>query len=48
MINVIVRPAVYERFRRVIRGAQLLLVEGDAQREGMISNLLADKVTLLE
>ncbi|MBX7250386.1 MAG: hypothetical protein K1X50_00290, partial [Candidatus Promineofilum sp.] len=48
MINVIVRPAVYERFWRVIRGAQLLLVEGDAQREGMISNLLADKIALLE
>ncbi len=42
MLNVIVRPAVYERYRRVIRGAQILLVAGDTQREGAVSNLLAE------
>lgn len=42
MMNVIVRPKVYERFRQVIRGRPLLLVSGETQRDGSVSNLLAD------
>ncbi len=44
MINVVVRPKVYERFRSVIRGQSLLVVVGVTQREGSVSNLLADWV----
>ncbi len=42
MMNVIVRPKVYERFRRMIRGHLLLMVGGEVQREGNTSNLLAE------
>lgn len=44
MINVIVRPKVYGRYQRVIRGAHLLLVAGMVQREGAVINLLADSL----
>lgn len=47
MMNIILRPAVYERFRRVIRVAQLLIVQGEVQREGVVSNLLAEWVEAL-
>jgi error-prone DNA polymerase len=40
-INVIVRPDVYKRYRGVLRGSALLLVEGEVQREGVVTNLLA-------
>jgi error-prone DNA polymerase len=33
LVNVIVRPDVYERNRRVIRGSQCLIVEGVLQKE---------------
>jgi error-prone DNA polymerase len=33
LVNVIVRPDVYERYRRTIRGAQCLIVEGVLQKE---------------
>ncbi len=48
MSNVIVRPKVYEQFRRVIRGERLLLVGGTVQREGHVVNLLADWLAPLE
>jgi error-prone DNA polymerase len=34
LINLIVRPKTYERYRDVLRGPPLLLVEGGLQREG--------------
>jgi error-prone DNA polymerase len=34
LINLIVRPRVYERYRNALRGAPLLWVEGCVQREG--------------
>lgn len=40
-INVIVRPAIYLRFRRIIRTQPLLLVAGEVQQEGGVTNLLA-------
>lgn len=43
MMNVVARPSVYERWRRVVRGAALLLVEGVVQREGAVVNLLAER-----
>ncbi len=33
LVNVIVRPDVYERNRRTIRGSQCLIVEGVLQKE---------------
>ena len=44
LINVVVRPPVYARYRRVIGGQLLLLVGGETQREGAVSNVLAEWV----
>jgi hypothetical protein len=33
LVNVIVRPDVYERNRRAVRGARCLIVEGTLQKE---------------
>ena len=40
-INVIVRPAVYARFRRVLRAQPVLVVAGTVEREGAVTNVLA-------
>jgi error-prone DNA polymerase len=40
-VNVIVRPDIYVRYRRVLRGALFLEVQGELQREGSVVNLLA-------
>ena len=40
-INVIVRPQIYEIYRRVIRSEQLLLVHGEVQRERGVVNIIA-------
>ena len=47
MINVIVRPKVYEQYRRVIRGQLLLLVGGETEREGTVSNVMAQWIAPL-
>ncbi|MBP6015302.1 MAG: error-prone DNA polymerase [Candidatus Promineofilum sp.] len=47
MINVIIRPAVYDQYRHVIHGAQLLVVEGQVQREGAVINVLAERISPL-
>lgn len=44
MMNVIVRPKVYERFQPMIRGRSLLVIGGEAQREGAVCNVLAEWV----
>ncbi len=44
LVNVIVRPQVYERYRRVLRGSLLLVVEGEVQREDGVVNLVAEHV----
>ena len=40
LINLIVRPGTYERYRSALRNAPLLLVEGCLQREGEASSVL--------
>jgi len=40
MINVIVRPKIYEQYRGVLRGSRLIVVEGEAQRKGGVINIL--------
>ena len=47
-INLIVKPKIYVRFRRVIRRASLLLVEGQVQREGAVTNLVVIQCQPLE
>jgi error-prone DNA polymerase len=40
LINLIVRPRVYERYREVLRGTSLLWAEGRLQREGAAISVL--------
>jgi error-prone DNA polymerase len=40
LVDLIVRPDVYERYRGVLRGAPLLVVEGRLQREGHALSVL--------
>jgi error-prone DNA polymerase len=40
LVNLVVRPKVYERYRTVLRSAALLLVEGQLQREGTAFSVL--------
>ncbi len=43
MINVIVRPSVYRKFKYVLRHAPLLWVKGKLQREGDVTNVLCEQ-----
>jgi error-prone DNA polymerase len=40
--NLVVWPAVFERFRRIVLGAQLMLVRGKVQKEGMVIHIVAE------
>ncbi len=40
--NIIVRPPIFERYRRVVLGARLLLARGRIEREGIVIHILAD------
>ncbi|MBI3723496.1 error-prone DNA polymerase, partial [bacterium] len=42
--NLIVRPRVFERFRRTARGATFVLATGKVEREGEIVHLLVRKL----
>jgi error-prone DNA polymerase len=42
LMNVIVRPDVYERYYRTIRNSLLMIVEGTVQRQGGLINVLAE------
>jgi error-prone DNA polymerase len=42
--NLVVWPAVFERFRRVVLGAQLLVVRGKVQKEGLVIHIVADQL----
>jgi error-prone DNA polymerase len=44
MSNVIVRPRVYGRYRDTLRTSRLLLIEGNVQQEGGVTNLLAERI----
>lgn len=47
-MNLIVRPKIYVQFRRVIRSTSLLLVKGQVQREGAVTNLILEQCALLD
>jgi error-prone DNA polymerase len=40
--NLVVWPGVFERYRRVVMGAQLIVVRGRMQREGIVIHVVAD------
>ena len=39
--HVIVRPKIYARSRKVIRGASLVEVSGEVQKKGIVINVIA-------
>jgi error-prone DNA polymerase len=44
LVNVIVRPDIYEKFRRPIRSSSTLIVEGKLQKEAGCIDLLAQRI----
>ncbi len=44
VVNVIVRPTVYDAFRRPIRTSSTLIVEGKLQKESGCTDVLAEKI----
>ncbi|TYO91509.1 error-prone DNA polymerase [Oceanicella actignis] len=44
VVNVVVWPRVYERFRRAVIAGRLLRVRGRIQRDGEVTHLVADRV----
>jgi error-prone DNA polymerase len=48
VVNVIVRPNVYDRFRRPIRTSSTLIVEGTLQKESGCIDVLAQKIWSFE
>ena len=47
LVNVIIRPDVYQQHRAVMEDAALLLVEGHLQRQERITNVLAQRIVSL-
>ena len=47
LVNVIVRPGVYQRFRHCLRNASLITVEGILQKRGGVVSLLAQRAVAL-
>jgi error-prone DNA polymerase len=44
LVNVIVRPDVYERYRRTIRSASMLVIDGKLQKESGCIDLIAHRI----
>jgi error-prone DNA polymerase len=44
IINVVIRPVVYERYRQVFRLEPVILVEGIIQKRDGVTNLIAEKM----
>jgi error-prone DNA polymerase len=42
LMNIIVKPDVYQRYYKVMRNCLLLIVEGTVQKQSAIINVLAD------
>jgi error-prone DNA polymerase len=40
--NLVVWPSMFERFRRVVLGAQLMVVRGKVQKEGLVIHVVAE------
>ena len=48
LVNVIVRPDVYERFRQSLRNALVMVVEGVLQKRAGVENVLAEGAVALK
>ncbi len=48
MMNIIVRPDVYENYRLVLRTSPLIAVTGEVQRKGAVVNLIAQFIAELK
>ncbi len=42
--NLVVWPKLFERFRRVVLGAQLMVVQGFLQKEGLVIHVVAERL----
>ncbi len=47
MMNVIVRPDIYDKYRFVLRNEPLLIVTGEVQRKGAVVNMIAQSIVAL-
>jgi error-prone DNA polymerase len=47
LLDVIVRPNVYEQYRQIVRGSAMLIVEGMVQRKDRVISLVAQKISAL-
>jgi error-prone DNA polymerase len=47
LVDVIVRPQIYTRYRRLIHTTSLLIIEGIVQQQDGVVNLLAERMTAL-
>jgi error-prone DNA polymerase len=47
MMNVIVWPNVYKRYRRELRHAPLLLITGEVRHEGVLTSVICDDAAIL-
>jgi error-prone DNA polymerase len=45
LVNVIVKPDLYERARNIIRGEAFLIIKGELQRRDGITNIIAKQAT---
>jgi len=43
--NIIVWPAIFEQYRRIVMSARMMRVEGKLQREGLVVHVVAEKLT---
>jgi error-prone DNA polymerase len=48
LLDVVLKPPVYERYKALLRGQSLLLVEGVVQRQGRAVSLLANTLQSLQ
>jgi error-prone DNA polymerase len=46
MINLVVRPDVYQKYRAVWRGERLLIIEGEVQRKDGVINVIARRAVV--
>jgi error-prone DNA polymerase len=47
LVDVIVRPVIYARYRRLLQNTSLLIVEGIVQQQDGVTNLLAERLAVL-
>jgi error-prone DNA polymerase len=48
LLNIVVRPDVYQKYRYIVRTEPLLIIEGELQRRDGISNILASHIAPLK